>query len=165
MTTAQGVSLRRASVSDAAAIAPFHLHCWHDAYAVLVPQDSLDRLDRDDRVQRWHDRLSRYGDTTVLALDDDVLVGRASVGPSGDATPLPPTELCSLYVARSHQRAGLGRLLLTSALDAQAASLWVFEGNAPARAFYENSGWRANGERRTDPGTRIPEIRLIRKAY
>ena len=165
MTTAQGVSLRRATALDAAIVAPFHLHCWHETYAGLVPPDFLDHLDRQDRVQRWHDRLLRYGDTTVLALDDDAVVGLASVGPSGDAAPLPPIELRSLYVTRSHQRTGLGRLLLTSALDDQAASLWVFEGNAPARAFYENSGWRANGERRTDPGTRIPEIRLIRKAY
>ena len=162
VTRSQGVSVRRASVSDAAIVAPFHLQCWHEAYAGLVPLDFLDHLDRQDRVQRWRDRLSRNGDTTLLAFDHDAVVGLATVGASGDAAPFPPTEVRSLYVARSHQRKGLGRGLLDAALDDTPASLWVFEDNAGARGFYANLGWRPNGERRNDPGTRIPEIRLVR---
>ena len=35
--------VRRADVDDAAAIAPFHLRCWHEAYAGFVPRTALDQ--------------------------------------------------------------------------------------------------------------------------
>lgn len=143
-------------------VAPFHLRCWQEAYADLVPRDFLDQMAGQDRAQRWHDRLMRHADTSILAFIGDALVGLATVGPSGDAAPLPSTELRSLYVARSSQRNGLGSQLLDSALAGEPASLWVFEGNTPARGFYEKKGWRPNGERRTDLAVRIPELRLIR---
>ena len=104
----------------------------------------------------------RHADTSILAFVGEVVVGLATAGPSGSAPPLPPTELRSLYVARSHQGKGLGSQLLDAALADKPASLWVFEGNAAARSFYEGQGWRPNGERRADPAVRIPELRLIR---
>jgi ribosomal protein S18 acetylase RimI-like enzyme len=52
----------------------------------------------------------------------------------------------TLYVLRSAQRLGLGRRLLGAAArvlqanGADALTLWVLDGNRPARAFYERLG-------------------------
>jgi GNAT superfamily N-acetyltransferase len=59
----------------------------------------------------------------------------------------PTGEIRSLYVDPSVCDRGLGTVLLRAAIAALAAAgftrgtLWVVEGNAPARAFYERRGW------------------------
>lgn len=156
------VTVRSASVADAEAIAPMHRSCWHEAYTGLVPQRCLDDLDRQDRVARWRDRLTRAEDGTLVAVQDAAVVGLATIGPSREAHPLPPVELRSLYVSRVRWGNGLGAALLQRAVGDGAASLWVFEGNGRARAFYARAGWVPTGERRVDDWTLIPELRLVR---
>jgi GNAT superfamily N-acetyltransferase len=156
------VELRRAEIDDAPAIAPFHLACWHAAYSGLVPPDFLAELSQQDRVQRWRERLGRQGDETLVAVVGTVVVGLATVGPSGDRCPLPATELRSLYVDAGHHGTGIAQRLVDTSLADRPASLWVFQGNHRARAFYDKNGWRPTGECRVDPGTRIPELRLVR---
>lgn len=157
------MTMRTASPDDAQQIAPMHLSCWHEAYAGLVPQRCLDDLDAQDRVALWRERLARAGDTTKLALHNGRLVGLATVGPLEDAPHLPPEELRSLYVVRATWGRGIGRALVQQVLGQRSASLWVFEGNDQARAFYALTGWQPIGERRLDAWTKIPELRLVRQ--
>jgi len=156
------VDIRLATIADAPAIAPFHLACWHAAYSGLVPQDFLDHLDRQDRAQRWRERLGAPHDTTFIAVVAETIVGLATVGPSAEQPPLPATELRSLYVDAGHHGTGLAHRLVGLAVADRAASLWVFEENARARAFYARTGWRPTGQRRIDRGTRIAELQLAR---
>lgn len=93
--------------------------------------------------RRWERRLAREHDELVVALDRGAVVGLALHGPSGDEPPLPGTELRSLYVARHWYGRGLAAQLVRRALGARPASLWVFEGNTRARAFYLREGWTA----------------------
>jgi ribosomal protein S18 acetylase RimI-like enzyme len=59
-----------------------------------------------------------------------------------------------LYVAGTHQRAGIGQRLLDDILadrpDAQRVRLWVLRGNAGALAFYEKQGFAVTGEAEED---------------
>jgi 2-(1,2-epoxy-1,2-dihydrophenyl)acetyl-CoA isomerase len=158
----QSVEIRPATIDDTAAIAPFHLACWQNAYSGLVPQDFIESLRRQDRTQRWRERLEAPHDETHVAVAVETVVGLATVGPINDRSPLPPVELRSLYVHADQYGTGLAQHLVEAALTGRAASLWVFEGNARARAFYGKHGWRPTGERRIDAGTRIPELRLAR---
>ncbi len=155
------VTLRQATPDDAAAIAPMHLACWHDAYSGLVPRRCLDELDRQDRCGRWRLRLEQPSDVTTIAVCGQQVVGLATVGPLHDEVPLPPEELRSLYVSRPMWGGGLGRALIDRALGDRPASLWVFEGNERARRFYTSCGWTPTGERRLDDWTVIPELRLV----
>jgi ribosomal protein S18 acetylase RimI-like enzyme len=83
------------------------------------------------------------------------LTGFAAAGPAREADRGWQAEIHALYILRSGQRQGTGRSLmrhLALALQERQrhrVGLWVLTANAPARAFYERIGGRAD-ERRTD---------------
>jgi ribosomal protein S18 acetylase RimI-like enzyme len=62
-------------------------------------------------------------------------------------------ELYAIYVLPSLWSSGVGRALLTEVVDRarqagyRSLSLWVLDGNARARRFYERAGFAATGER------------------
>jgi RimJ/RimL family protein N-acetyltransferase len=49
------------------------------------------------------------------------------------------------------------------AIGKEPASLWVFEGNHRARAFYRRHGFAEDGARVDDPFFGLPEIRMVRQ--
>jgi ribosomal protein S18 acetylase RimI-like enzyme len=79
-------------------------------------------------------------------------------------------ELYAIYVDPDHQGTGAGRALLEEsvrrcvAVDLTHMYLWVLEGNAPARSFYERAGFRADGteEPFEVDGVEVPEVRYAR---
>jgi ribosomal protein S18 acetylase RimI-like enzyme len=72
----------------------------------------------------------------------------------------------SLYVDPDAQGTGVGGRLLAEAErwfgseGLAEATLWVFEANARARAFYARHGWQPDGGMRVEPEFGEPEIRL-----
>ncbi len=95
----------------------------------------------------WHGALSR-GASVHLAEQAGAIIGFGSSGPQPDASLPCSGEIRALYVLRTAQRQGVGRALMAAVardLLAQghaSASLWVLEGNVPARRFYEALGGR-----------------------
>ena len=154
--------LRTATPEDAEAIAPVHLACWHEAYTGLVPQRRLDELAAQDRVATWRERLQRPEDTTVIATEDEQVVGLATAG-LADEPGLPPYALRSLYVVRRRWGRGTGPRLVQEVLGDRPAWLWVFEANERARRSYAKTGWVETGERSVDAWTGVPELRLVRR--
>lgn len=110
------------------------------------------------------------GDITIRAA---TLAGFVVYGPDreGDHTSAGAApragEVYALYVdpgtwSRGHGRALLDRAACDLAGDGyRRAGLWVLEGNAQARAFYERFGMSATGERQMFEvsGVRVPEVR------
>ncbi|GAB7051670.1 GNAT family N-acetyltransferase [Catenuloplanes indicus] len=104
--------------------------------------------------------------------DDAGADGHVADGPdgSGDAGSGGVGEIFAIYVLPAYQRAGGGRLLIAEALRALAAdgcgraTLWVLDGNAAARRFYERGGWRPDGHTKRDESRGFPldEIRYVR---
>ena len=146
------VHLRRAGVSDAAAIAEFQTSCWNDVYAGRVSDAYLAATTADVREARWRDRLA--GARDVIVACDPEIVGVVSWVRG---------ELCSLYVARSRWGTGVADALLEASLDDSSAFLWVFEANARARAFYARHGFVDTGERAVDADTGLSELRMQRQ--
>jgi GNAT superfamily N-acetyltransferase len=76
----------------------------------------------------------------------------------------------SIYVLSSLWGQGVGRLLMAAAVSAlvdeqfSEATLWVLEGNARARRFYQAAGWNADGAAKDGAvgGVSIHELRYRR---
>ncbi|MFI9114957.1 GNAT family N-acetyltransferase [Streptomyces venezuelae] len=169
--------IREALPEDAAAVAAVHVLSWRAAYRGLVPDAYLTALDVEERTAVWQARLAAPDRPTVLV----------STGPGGrvrafscfrawpDETFPPGTtaELAALYALPEAWGTGVGRALLAASAEAlveagfRAAALWVFEGNARGRRFYEAAGWRPDGEvvREETGGRVLAELRFRRDLF
>jgi ribosomal protein S18 acetylase RimI-like enzyme len=159
--------LRLATVADAPAVAQVFVDAWRAAYRDVLAPDVLEMWDP-AAVEAWtRDRIESPGEATVVALDDDGSVtGFIHYGPDPDAPDR--GRIHSVYVAPTCSRRGIGTALIRHALEALAArgfadvSLWVFEGNGPARALYGSLGFALDGRRRVEPQFGAPEIQMVR---
>ena len=172
IVTAVTVTIRAATAQDAVAIAEVHVAGWRSAYAALLPPDVLANLSVSARAQMWHQRLTDTDVATWVAEDQEHrIAGFASAGPSRDDADASATgELYALYVHPDRWASGVGKDLITTAMDHlrprfATATLWVLRGNARARAFYEGRGWRPDGAARTEQryGATLDEVRYRRE--
>jgi GNAT superfamily N-acetyltransferase len=164
-------SIRRATVADARAIAEIGVLGWQAAYRGLLPHDLLAGLSVGPREVAWRSMLESDPEGAApawVAESDSRVVGFLSGGPPRDEdVPLPAAEVYAIYVLPEAWRRGVGRALLTTAVEhwrargATTLVLWVLEANARGRAFYEALGWRADGHRQmlTLGGSQVPEVR------
>ena len=152
-------SLRPATLADAEAIAALHADVWRAIYRALAPVAAIAALNEAHRLQQWQSMLTTKTDEaiTLVAIQDDVIVGFARVAPPQEPLFGDRRELKYLYVARSQARRGIGRALLQhlAGLERRAGTrgigLGVVAGNAPAIAFYQALAARPVG-RYQDPG-------------
>ena len=142
------VSVRRAEVRDAAAIARVHVDTWRSTYPGVVPLEYLANMSYESREHRWRGIIEDpRGKTTsfVAETESEGVVGFAACGPDRAVDPEYEGELYAIYVVRSMQRSGLGRTLVRSVVDDLRARgfdsmlAWVLE-QSPSRRFYERIG-------------------------
>ncbi len=166
---------RYAAVSDAAAVADYHVRCWQTAYRGLIADSIIEAMTVEQTTRNWvrgfgADRFDT-GYSNVVALIDDRPVGHLTVSAQSDSDGGSPAgEVLVLYVDPAHQGSGIGGQLLTFGHrilrrhGLERAVLWTVVGNAPAIGFYERMGWCVDGTERTVPwgtdGASIAEVRL-----
>ena len=165
------LSIRRASPSDARAIAEIGVRGWREAYRDTLPRDFLAGLSVDTREIAWRTMLESDEEGAApawVAERSGVVVGFVATGPPRDEdVPLPGAEIYAIYVLPESWRGGVGRALLATAVDhwqARGATplvLWVLESNTRGRAFYEALGWNPDGARQQIDlgGFDTPEVR------
>ena len=149
-------------------MAAVHVAAWQTAYRGLVPDDVLDRLDAERRAADWTSLLGDDRQQHLLLEDEGQVCGFLSCGPArdGDLDSLWTGEIYAIYVAPAHWRRGIGRRLCAAAIDmlqsagSREIALWVFEGHAPARRFYEALGFQPDGARRIE--TRGVPLTVVR---
>jgi GNAT superfamily N-acetyltransferase len=158
-----------ASDADLRAVGALHLDSRAAAYAGLIPAAALSGTSAAAMGAWWAERWRWERDThrLTVAVDGTAVVGFCYVGPSETEG---AAELYGIHVAPAHVGTGVGRLLMSSALDqlraiAPRAVLWVVEGNARAGRFYERGGWAPDGVTRTEPvGTALTvQLRYARE--
>jgi ribosomal protein S18 acetylase RimI-like enzyme len=151
------VNVRKATISDANAIAEIHVSTWRDAYRGQVPDAILDALDVSQRADFWRSVLSaEHG--VFIAASDTSIIGFCSFIASRDedAAPGEVAEIAALYVSSRHWRCGVARSLCLHALEAAASAgfslmtLWVLASNSRAIAFYEASGFVRDGATKSE---------------
>jgi GNAT superfamily N-acetyltransferase len=163
------VRIRPATSEDALAIGTIHVNSWRATYRGMMPDAVLEDLSVDQRVERWHTRLSgplAAGQICYVAEVDGAVTGFAFAGPSHDEGAAPETfEVFAIYldpscVGLGHGAALLGDVLREAAAQgAEAVTLWVLEANARARRFYERQGFVADGAETYDERLQARELR------
>jgi ribosomal protein S18 acetylase RimI-like enzyme len=150
-TVSTGVEVRPAVPDDADGIAEVHVASWRGAYKGLLPAAMLDALSVERRAKQWQEELAKANQTTWVAVQAERVVGFASVGGSRDADTGPGVgELYAIYVIPPAWGRSVGHALHEPAVTRLAseyneAVLWVLDGNARARGFYERHGWVPDG--------------------
>ena len=163
------VTVRRAGVEDAAAIASVQVTGWHEAYTGRMPQSILDGLDVDRSTRGWHRLLTgdadgEPGELWVAERDGEV-IGFVASGRNRDEEPATESrEVYAIYVLAAHYGSGAGQALLDAAIGDHPASLWVLADNPRAHAFYARNGFVADGSWKDDDqwGEPVREVRLVR---
>ncbi len=167
--TDNDVVIRSATPDDAAAIARVHVTSWKGAYAGVLPQEYLDSLGPESRLEEWTKILSEGRGTTIVAEADGRTLGFASWGPSRDEDAEDgDLELYAIYLDPEAWGRGVARDLMRSVLaDVQAGtpmSLWVPATSDRARHFYRRHGFHPDGIERIDEvgGTPVTQVRYRR---
>ena len=171
MTT---VMLRKATHADAVTLGALHVASWHETYTGIIPRQMLAGLSVDARTAMWSKMLEAADEfecPAVFAAEDcGCVIGFGSCGQQRDDALIDAgfsAAFSALYVLRSHQGRGVGRLIMAamskelSAAGHTAACLWVLRANYPARGFYEKLGGIIVGEKIDER----PDGSLIEVAY
>jgi ribosomal protein S18 acetylase RimI-like enzyme len=169
------VTIRPATLQDAAGIADVHVRSWQEAYRGMMPPDYLDRLDPADRLPQWRQLLAQpdrgRGDVLVAAGAGEIR-GFSAFGPTRDPEEDPARvgAVWAIYLAPRYLGQGVGRALMTSSVERLSSlgydevTLWVLDVNERARRFYEQAGFRADGASKVDgrDGLDLHELRYRR---
>jgi GNAT superfamily N-acetyltransferase len=151
------LQIRPATPDDAAEVARIYVDSWDAGFGHLMPVGPLD----DERVARWSGLLAEPGATRWwVAERSGRIVGFVGIGPSRDPVDATLGELDTIAVDPAARRSGVGRALMTTAVDALAAAgyrraiLWTVDGYERGHRFYESLGWVRDGRRR-DEGRQV----------
>ena len=146
---APDIVIRRAVADDAEEFTRAHEEAWDAGMEGVVDKKLGELMSFEDRVASFRDGLTAAppGARVWVAERKGRIVGHAIVDVGGGIG-----ELRGLYVVPEEWGSGVAGALHEQAvarmrqLGATVAILWVVEGNARARRFYEREGWSADGE-------------------
>jgi len=143
------ITIRHETPSDHAAIRMVH----HDAFG---PQEPIDKL-----VDGLRNLSANLPTLSLVATVDDAVTGHVMLSHGWlDA----PKQLIDVYVlsplgvASAHQRQGVGKALISAAIDAATTPLVFLEGNPK---YYGPRGF----EKASDSGFRAPSLRIPDPAF
>ncbi|MDR6970273.1 GNAT family N-acetyltransferase [Leifsonia shinshuensis] len=164
MTAPAAVTVRRATVADAHAIAVVHIGAWREAYAGHMPAEFLARMDVEQSARNWTAILQRGDTDAFVAERDGEVIGWATAGSGRDDDPPRPRELEGIYILAKAYGTGAGQQLLDAAIGDAPAYLWVLDGNPRAEAFYRRNGFTRDGATSSHPAgsATLPTVRLTR---
>ena len=142
------IAIRRATAQDAPAIARVRIDSWRATYRGLIPDAYLDAMRVEESTEIWNRVLTAGANTTsvFVAESDGEVVGFAAGNMLAESRHDLNAELSAVYLRPGHQRAGIGRRLVSAVARAQRAHgangliVWVIAENKGARAFYERLG-------------------------
>ncbi len=153
------ITVRAATIADAAAIAGIHVRSWIATYRRPPGNRGID-YDIAHRADIWELRLHQpgIGRQIFVAEENSAVRGFIYFGPSPDADhdPVITGQIFSIHVEPALTNRGIGRRLIDDATDElrnagrSSASLWVVKANRQSRGFYERLGWRPDGKGRQE---------------
>jgi ribosomal protein S18 acetylase RimI-like enzyme len=146
------ITIRQATIADAATLARVHVDTWRTTYRGIVPDDYLASLSYERRTARWTEQiqatLAGKFEIVVAENKDRQIVGFADGGQNREDDPIYKGELYAIYILQAYQGRGIGKRLVPPlaksllAMGLDTMLLWVLTENTPARRFYESLGGR-----------------------
>ncbi len=154
---------------DATLVATIHAISWRSAYRGILSDEYLNEQVDVDRLMVWRERLAtplneQFG---FVVLDDDRVIGFVFARANDDARW--GTLVDNIHVLPDCKGRGAGRALMQAAArEAERRDpgvglyLWVFEANAPSRAFYSALGGEhvEHVSKPSPDGRDLPEWRI-----
>lgn len=136
------MNIRKAEPKDAYGIARVRVNSWRTTYRGIVPTDFLLKLG--SNAIEWSEKvrgaLAKHEVKGYVATVEDEIVGFVLYGEERTRDyPDYPNEVYAIYILESHQRNGIGSLLLERAIGEMSNHgliIWALELN-PYRTFYE----------------------------
>lgn len=183
------IATRPAVLMDADAFGRIQVAAWRDAYAGVMDQRFLDRMNPDRSAAHWREALGGTGESPddawahLVAELDGVTVAWCVVGPARDTladraewvaagmrfAPFPDSQLWAINTHPDAYGTGAAKALHDKAIEIMAERalscyLWVARDNPRARRFYEREGWMADQLEQTDRigGADVVEVRYVR---
>lgn len=155
-----------ADAVEATALRDLHLFTWTVTYRERASELWYPERLAAHAVRDWAEIVrsqAARGGGVLTARCDGRIVGLCQYGPTEDHDHDPEQvgQIHRLYVHPARQRTGIGRSLLTAAVErlrqggAHTAILWVLETDQRAKAFYERLGWKPDGTRKAHPPTDV----------
>lgn len=155
-------------------IAPLHAASWKSAYRGILSDHYLDHVVDGERHTHWKQHVR-----TLAAGDGEIFLARLADEPVGficiEGTHFDEVDPRGAYVNNLHVLPHIkGQGIGTALIDAGAAwaakrgftqlTLFVFEDNLAARAFYKGNGWHAVERTMSElpDGTLAAELRLVK---
>ena len=151
--TTPDISVRAATVHDAARLAEIHIAAWRATYRGVMTDEYLDGLDIGRAASAWRRNIlePRQGTIHLVVQSAGEVAGFAILGPvAGDADP-ETGQLHAINVHPDWWARGVGSVLFDAAeqqlidLGYDRAFLWVAKGNDRAISFYTNRRWLDDG--------------------
>ncbi len=144
-------------VEDARALIRINAEAWREAYAEILPDEALARMDpepTDEHVREAFDRLRDDRERILVAEDDTETVRGFCYFRWGDDTKSfvdeGETGLKEIYVEPEYWRSGIGTELLEQGLallpePIERVRLEMLDGNEVGRRFYRSHGFERTG--------------------
>jgi ribosomal protein S18 acetylase RimI-like enzyme len=139
------LTIRKAKIEDAAAIAHVQVESWKTTYAGIVSDIFLASMNKEERMRSWQKQILAGNVSIFVAEEEAGIFGFAAGGEVREKLDEYDAELYAIYLLRERQRQGVGRTLclaLASALQTKGFTsmlVWVLEQN-PSVSFYERLG-------------------------
>ena len=161
------MNLRDATTRDRDALVDLVLRCDETYRDWAGPE--LRTPARDEELAHWHRRFADPQQRIRIAEIDGVIAGTCAWTQARQAHGVGPmirgrAHVSAMFVDPGHWRKGIAAALMREAVAAMAAAgfgsaqLWTPEG-APARRFYEASGWTlVRGARLHMPELNLPLV-------
>lgn len=151
MSKIKEIHLRRATLEDAEAIAAIRIEGWRSTYRGMIPDSYLDDMDMNENVLHWRTILQALPSKedalcVFVAVSDDEIVGFVSAMKLAEPKLGKEGEINAIYIRPHWQRCGIGKRMMhkaarsLQAMGCQTCVIWVIDGNAQARNFYEELG-------------------------
>jgi GNAT superfamily N-acetyltransferase len=158
-TPGADAAVRHARLEDVAAMARVQADAWRAAYRGLVPDDALAGLGGPDAVAAWAEAVAAQAPRrhVLVATAGSDIVGFTTLTTAGDPDldPAVDAELAVLVIDPARTRQGHASRLLAAVADLAREDgfthlfTWAPSSDDPLRRLLVESGWAADGARRT----------------